>query len=141
MTRQEVNELLSPILVELQEKKKEKGLTFEKIAEAIDRSELYTAAIFYGQAKPEEKDLEALSSVLNIPKDKLVAELGPSFFPLRGGLSSSPPTDPTLYRLHEAMTVYSMPIKEIINEKRVEDPAGARVKITFDGKFLPFRRW
>lgn len=75
-----------------------------------------------------------------------------------------PPQDPILYRLYEALMVYGRPIKCLINEKvrgpltqfgdgimsaidfrghveKVEDPKGDRVKITLDGKFLPYRRW
>lgn len=76
-----------------------------------------------------------------------------------------PPQDPILYRLFEAVMVYGRPIRSLINEKvrahiltqfgdgimsaidfrghveKVEDPKGDRVKITLDGKFLPYRRW
>lgn len=67
------------------------------------------------------------------------------------------PTDPTLYRLTEMMQAYGPAIKAVINEmfgdgamsgidfkmdvERVENPNGARVKITLDGKFLPFNKF
>lgn len=62
-----------------------------------------------------------------------------------------------LVRLQEIVTVYGYPIKSIIHEKfgdgimsaidftgsveKEENPAGDRVKITLNGKFLPYKRW
>ena len=63
-------------------------------------------------------------------------------------------SDPTIYRFHEALQVYGPAIKELIHEEfgdgimsainfkldvaRREDPAGDRVVVTFDGKFLDY---
>jgi len=63
-------------------------------------------------------------------------------------------SDPTVYRFVEAVTVYGPALKELIHEefgdgimsainfrldvKRVADPAGDRVVVTLDGKFLPY---
>jgi cyanate lyase len=65
------------------------------------------------------------------------------------------PTDPTIYRFYEVLQVYGPIIKELIHEqfgdgimsainfrldiKRVTDPAGDRVVVTLDGKFLPYQ--
>ncbi|KAI9276125.1 cyanate lyase C-terminal domain-containing protein [Sporodiniella umbellata] len=130
------------------------NLSFQQIAEAIGCDEVFAAAIFYGQAKPSKDQIEKLSSVLNVPTKHISEELGRDYFPSRGGIMSLPPTDPTLYRLFEMIQVYGYPIKAIINEKfgdgvmsaidfkahvdKVEDPKGDRVKITLDGKFLPY---
>lgn len=62
-----------------------------------------------------------------------------------------------MYRLYEAILVYGHPLKHLIHEKfgdgilsavdfigdiaRVEDPKGDRVRVTLEGKFLPYRRW
>ena len=67
------------------------------------------------------------------------------------------PTDPLIYRFYEIMQVYGMPLKDVIQEKfgdgimsaidftidvdKVEDPGGARVKVTMCGKFLPYKKW
>ncbi|WFC96070.1 cyanase [Malassezia brasiliensis] len=139
----------------LRQIKSEKGLTFADLAQQLGRDELFIAAIFYGQAKPEPEDVENLNKVLGI--DYVGEYLGEHYFPDRGHLDPVPPQDPILYRLFEAVMVYGRPIRSLIHEKfgdgimsaidfrghveKVEDPKGDRVKITLDGKFLPYRRW
>ena len=77
--------------------------------------------------------------------------------PMRGSLDAAVPVDPLLYRFHEITQVYGTTIKALIHEKfgegimsaidfeltidRVEDPKGDRVKVTYNGKFLPYRKW
>ncbi len=67
------------------------------------------------------------------------------------------PQDPLIYRLYEIIGVYGPTLKEVIQEKfgdgimsaidysmevdKVEDPKGDRVKITMNGKFLPYKSW
>ena len=76
---------------------------------------------------------------------------------MRGSLDAAVPVDPLLYRFHEITQVYGTTIKALIHEKfgegimsaidfeltidRVEDPKGDRVKVTYNGKFLPYRKW
>ncbi|CED82820.1 cyanate lyase [Phaffia rhodozyma] len=141
--------------------KAESKLTFEQIASRMDRSEVFVAAIFYGQAKPSEEDLKKLGLVLGghvaSALMKPVTGMGEGYFPSRGDLWSSPPKDPMLYRLYEIMVVYGYPLKHVINEKfgdgiisavdfhaeveREQDPKGDRVKITLNGKFLPHAKF
>ena len=77
--------------------------------------------------------------------------------PMRGGLPTAVPTDPTIYRFYEALQVYGGAIKELIHEQfgdgimsaidfkmdveKVPDPKGDRVVVTMNGKFLPYRRF
>lgn len=65
------------------------------------------------------------------------------------------PTDPTIYRLYEVLQVYGPAIKALIHEdfgdgimsaisfnvdiERHEHEDGNRVRITLDGKFLPYK--
>jgi len=74
--------------------------------------------------------------------------------PYRGGLPTAVPTDPTIYRLYEALQVYGPALKELIHEGfgdgimsainfkidigRTEHAGAEHVVITFDGKFLPY---
>ena len=67
------------------------------------------------------------------------------------------PKDPLVYRFYEIVGVYGDTIKELISEKfgdgimsaidfsmdieKEENPAGDRVKITMNGKFLPYKSW
>lgn len=99
------------------------GLSFEKIAEAIGRDEIWVAAAFYGQvrfcahsaldrctsrivgsssfqAKMSPQEIEALARVLDIPHVSIQSELGSHWWPNRG-LGPVPPTDPVVYRLYE----------------------------------------
>ena len=71
-----------------------------------------------------------------------------------GSGEQAAPTDPTIYRLYEALNVYGPTIKELIHEEfgdgimsainfkmdvqRRTDPTGDRVVITLDGKFLDY---
>ncbi|CEH12967.1 probable cyanate hydratase [Ceraceosorus bombacis] len=140
-----------PVISVLHDAKNKAGLSFEQIAKGIDRSEWWTAGLFYGQAKPEKDDLEKLAKVLSIDQQYLVDALGPSFYPTRGV------GDPVVYRLYEALLVYGHPIKALIHEKfgdgimsaidftgsveKEPNPKGDRVKITLNGKFLPYTKW
>ncbi|CNH59190.1 cyanate hydratase [Mycobacterium tuberculosis] len=74
--------------------------------------------------------------------------------PMRGGLPTAVPTDPTIYRFYEALQVYGPAIKELIHEQfgdgimsainfsvdvqKKPHPSGDRIVVTFDGKFLPY---
>lgn len=134
---------LPPIFTALYQSKVTKKLSFEQIASAIGRNEWYTAAIFYGQAKPDKDDLDKLSKALDVPREELETNLGEHFYPNRGvgewppkgelfparlrisldSIASNtssdprPHADPVVYRLYEALLVYAHPLKAIIHEK------------------------
>ncbi len=75
--------------------------------------------------------------------------------PTRGALDTAVPVDPTIYRFYEVLQVYGPTIKELIHEefgdgimsainfrldvRREHDPAGDRVVVVLDGKFLPYQ--
>ncbi|EJD06389.1 Cyanase [Fomitiporia mediterranea MF3/22] len=147
---------LPPIYTQLAEAKARKGLTFEQIAKEVGKDEVWIAAAFYGQAKLTPELIEALAKVLELPAVLLHNGLGAHWWPNRG-VGPSPPTDPVIYRLYEGVLVYGHAIKAVIHEKfgdgimsmincdvtvkKKEDPAGDRVVLTFDGKFLPYSTW
>lgn len=147
---------LSSVQTRMFQAKAQLKLSFEQIGKELGCDEVYAASIFYGQAKPTPQQIERLCKVLNIPTNHLTEEMGDHFFPSRGGLMSLPPADPTLYRFFEMIQVFGYPLKAIIHEKfgdgimsaidfkahvdKVEDPKGDRVKITLDGKFLPYSK-
>ncbi|SCV74650.1 BQ2448_7679 [Microbotryum intermedium] len=138
------------------EAKAAKGLTFDQIANEIGRNEIYVAAVFYGQAKPTKDDLEGLSKCLGVDHKSLVSTMGEHFYPERG-LGVKPPTDALLYRLYEIILVYGYPMKSVIHEKfgdgimsaidfranveKVNEEGADRVKLTFVGKWLPYKKW
>ena len=134
--------------------KAERGLSFADIASKVGRSEVWTAAAILGQARMDEAEATALVESLGLGPD--VAAIMQEH-PMRGSLDEPVPVDPLLYRFHEITQVYGTTIKALINEKfgegimsaidfelsidRVEDPKGDRVKVTYNGKFLPYRKW
>ena len=77
--------------------------------------------------------------------------------PYRGSLPTGIPTDPLIYRFYEITQVFGTTLKALIEEEfgdgimsaidfelsveRVPDPKGDRVKVTFNGKFLPYRKY
>jgi len=132
------------------------GMTFEEIAQAMNKDEVWVAALFYGQAKASEEELRVLEAVLQLQRECLSPDIGRSWYPNRG-IGPIPPTDPVIYRLFEGVLVYGHAIKAVIHEKfgdgimsmidckihvnKKEDPKGDRVVLTFDGKFLPYAKW
>jgi cyanate lyase len=130
------------------------GLTFAELAAKVGRHEVWTTSAIFGQAQMDEAEAEALTEVLGVGPEVAAAL---QQHPLKGSLAAAVPVDPLLYRFHEITQVYGTTIKAIIEEKfgagimsaidfemdidRVEDPKGARVKVTYNGKFLPYRKW
>lgn len=144
---------LTPCTQALLAAKQAKGLTFADLETVIGADEVWIAALFYGQAAATEAQAEKLVAALG---------LGPEFVALltqypTKGLGPIVPTDPLIYRFYEIMQVYGMPMKDVIQEKfgdgimsaidftldieKVEDPKGDRVKVTMNGKFLPYKQW
>jgi len=135
--------------------KASKDLTFDQIAKAIGKDEVWVAAAFYGQAKFSSEELKKLYEVLGIEASVQAAVQDNQTWPTRAGLG--PPTDPVIYRLYEGVLVYGHAIKAIIHEKfgdgimsmidckvnieRKAVPKGDRVLLIFDGKFLPYSKW
>ncbi|MBO1002447.1 cyanase [Pseudogracilibacillus auburnensis] len=134
--------------------KKEKGLTFDEIAEIVGRHPVWTASAIMGQATMDEDEAEKLAQLLELDSGvaKALQEI-----PYRGSLDETIPVDPLIYRFYEMIQVYGTSMKSIIHEKfgdgimsaidfkmdieRKEDPNGDRVVITLDGKFLPTKKW
>ncbi|MBD2495746.1 cyanase [Nostoc sp. MBR 210] len=133
--------------------KKLKGLTFTDLEQVLGRDEVWIAALFYRQATASLEEAQKLADVLGLDSED-IAEL--ISYPTKG-LGPVVPTDPLIYRFYEIMQVYGFPIKEVIQEKfgdgimsaidftldieKVEDPKGDRVKVTMNGKFLPYKKW
>lgn len=133
--------------------KSERQLTFADLEQKIGRDEVWLAAVFYRQASASLEEATQILAVLGLPME-LASEL--TSYPAKG-LGPVVPTDPLIYRFYEIMQVYGMPIKEVIHEKfgdgimsaidftldidKEEDPKGDRVKVTMNGKFLPYKKW
>eukprot|EP00741_Cyanophora_paradoxa_P011847 tig00020564_g11450.t1 len=133
-----------------------KKASFEALAAAVGRSEVWVAAVFYGQAMPTDEEAKKLADALGVqltPEEHALL----TAFPARAELVPGIPSDPLIYRLYEIIKVYGYPLKSIILEKfgdgimsaidfnasveKVPNPAGDRVRLTLEGKFLPFKKW
>jgi cyanate lyase len=147
MTRDECTELVL-------EAKQAKGLTWQEIADAIGRHVVWTTAALLGQAMMDESEARRTVELLGLGTEVADA-LRRS--PCKGSLEVNPPTDPLIYRFYEIVQVYGTTLKEIIHEQfgdgimsaidftlnveRVPDPKGDRVRVTMEGKFLPYKKW
>ena len=145
MSREEVTE-------QILEAKREKNLTFEAIAQKVGRHKVWTTAALLGQHPMSSEEADTVVDLLELSSE--VAEALQQI-PLRGSLDSDVPVDPTIYRIHEITQVYGTTIKALIHEEfgdgimsainfkmdieRVEDLEGERVRITYEGKFLPYK--
>ena len=128
-----------------------KGLTWQQIADAIDRPVVWTTAALLGQHPIPPDSGHVIAEMLELDA-AVVAVL--AAVPMRGGLPTAVPTDPTIYRFYEALSVYGGAIKELIHEQfgdgimsainfsvnveKKPHPGGDRVVVTLDGKFLSY---
>jgi len=134
-------------------RKRERGLTWAAIAEAISMSPVWSHSAAMGmQAMPSEK-AAALVEFLDLPLEaKLVLEESPTKI-----WEQTVPTDPCIYRLYEIVGIYGPTIKALIHEEfgdgimsaidfdmsitRLPSPKGDRVNIEMSGKFLNYNAW
>jgi cyanate lyase len=128
------------------------GVTWAQLAEAVGAPLAWTTAALLGQHPMNAEQAKAAASMLELDEDVAQAL---QTQPTRGALDAAVPVDPTIYRFYEVLQVYRPTIKELIHEqcgdgimsainfrldvKRVPDPAGDRVVVTLDGKFLPYQ--
>jgi cyanate lyase len=147
MDRKDVTEAITDAM-------REKKITFAEMADAIGKHEVWTASALLGQASMSAEEAEIVVKKLGL--DPTMAAVLQEC-PYKGSLETVVPTDPLIYRFYEIMTVYGKPMKAIIHEKfgdgimsaidfsmhidKEENPAGDRVVVTLNGKFLPYKSW
>jgi cyanate lyase len=133
--------------------KRSKQLTWERIAEILGTSPVWTTSACLGQNSMSAEQAAGLCALLDLPR---AAAIALQEFPSKGA-EKAVPTDPLIYRFHEIVQVYGTTLKALIQEKfgdgimsaidftmyidKVPDPKGDRVKITMTGKFLPYKTW
>ena len=134
--------------------KTEKAVTFEQIAQAVGAHEVWVTSCIFGQNSMLPDQAKALVDYLDLDDDVATAL---QEFPLKGSLDQSVPVDPLIYRFHEITQVYGTTMKAVIHEKfgdgimsaidfsidigKQENPKGDRVVVTYNGKFLPYKKW
>ena len=128
-----------------------KGLTWQHLADAVERPVVWTTAALLGQHPIPPETAAVLVDELGLDGAAVPVLAA---VPLRGGLPTAVPTDPTIYRFYEALSVYGGAIKELIHEQfgdgimsainfsvnieKKPHPGGDRVVVTLDGKFLSY---
>jgi cyanate lyase len=134
--------------------KAKKGITWAAIGKKVGQSRIWTAAALLGQMKMTPKQARAVAKLLDLSKDE---EFLLTTVPYKGSLPTAVPTDPLIYRFYELVQVYGTTWKSVIEEEfgegimsaidfsmeleRVPDPKGDRIKITMNGKFLPYKQY
>ena len=130
-----------------------KGLSWETIAEKIGMSPVWTTSACLGMNSMPSDYAKSLCSALELPDEVAMAL---QQFPHKSW-DKLVPTDPVIYRFYEMLGVYGDTIKELIHEKfgdgimsaidfsmeigKEKNPAGDRVIINLNGKFLPYKSW
>jgi cyanate lyase len=144
MTRNEITEQI--VVARLS-----KGLTWQQLADAIGKPVMWTTSALLGQHPIPAEAGKVLVEMLGLDESAIPVLAA---VPMRGGLPTAVPTDPTIYRFYEALQVYGPALKELIHEhfgdgimsainfsidlQKKPHPSGDRVVVTFDGKFLPY---
>jgi cyanate lyase len=135
------------------EAKKEKGMTWEAIAEAAGLAPEYVVSACLGMNHLDKENSDPLVAALGLePEVSTTLQEFPN-----KKWDQVVPTDPLIYRWYEIVGVYGETIKELIHEKfgdgimsaidftmnvdKEENPAGDRVVVTLNGKFLPYKSW
>lgn len=133
--------------------KADKKISWEQVAEKAGLSPVFATSACLGMNSMPKENADKLCAALDLAAD---VSLALQEFPHKTW-DKLVPTDPVVYRLYEIVGVYGDTIKQIIHEKfgdgimsaidfsmlieKVPDPKGDRVKITMNGKFLPYRTW
>ncbi|MDI2090319.1 cyanase [Commensalibacter oyaizuii] len=128
------------------------GLKWADIAQKVGRSKEWVTAACLGQMTMNEEQASVIADIFKLSEEEKKWLM---VTPYRGSLPTTVPTDPTIYRFYELISVYGTTFKELIHEefgdgimsaidfkmdlKRENDPNGDRVNIVMSGKFLPYK--
>lgn len=135
------------------EAKATKGITWETLAAAIGMSPVWTTSACLGMNSMNEDKAFIICETLGLEKNVAEAlQVCP-----HKAWDKAVPQDPLVYRLYEVVGVYGDTLKALIHEKfgdgimsaidftmtvdKEENPAGDRVVLTLNGKFLPYKAW
>ena len=134
--------------------KSARELTWKEIARRLNRAPAFATAALLGQMALSAAEAGQAAEILGLSADeaRLLTEI-----PYRGALDRALPTDPLIYRFYEIAQVFGTTLKALIEEEfgdgimsaidfemhveRVPDSKGDRVKVTLNGKFLPYRKY
>jgi cyanate lyase len=138
---------------EIDRRRRAAGLSWGELAEQIGGDPVRITSALLGQHPLAEEEAQRAVAVLGLGATAAarLSEIPAS----RIGDRLEIPADPTLYRFYEALGVYGPAIRILLHEefgdgimsainfraalRRVPDPDGDRVQLTFDGKFLKYQ--
>jgi cyanate lyase len=133
--------------------KKTMGLSWEEISNKVGLGDVFLTSAALGMNSLKKDDADKLCEVLNLGTEVSTAL---QEYPKKEW-DKSIPNDPLVYRFYEIVGVYGDTLREVIGEKfgdgimsaidfsmdvaKEENPAGDRVVVTMNGKFLPYKSW
>ncbi len=134
--------------------KRRTGVTYADLAAAAGAHPVWVASVLEGQNTMTAAQAAAVGMLLDLDEETRTAL---QVIPSRGSVLPGAITDPVIARFQEIVSSYGTTLKAVIEEEfgdgimsaidfrmdvvRKSDPAGDRVVVTLDGKFLPFRTW
>ena len=131
-----------------------KGLKWADVAKEIGQSKEWVTCGLLGQMALNAEEAATAAKIFGLTDEEAKWLTVP---PYRGGLGQEVPTDALLYRFYELIQVYGPAMKSLIEEQfgdgimsaidfsmdisKQENPAGDRVVVVLNGKFLPYKRY
>lgn len=131
-----------------------KDLTWAGVAKEIGQAKEWTTCALLGQMAMNKEEAAIAAKIFDLSDEEAKWLTVP---PYRGALGQEVPTDALLYRFYELIQVYGPSMKALIEEQfgdgimsaidfsmdidKEENPAGDRVIVTLNGKFLPYKRY
>ena len=129
-----------------------RGLKWSDVAGRVGQSKEWVTAACLGQMTLDADQAGVVAEIFGLTAEEKKWLM---VVPYKGSLPTAVPTDPLIYRFYELVSVYGTTFKELIHEEfgdgimsaitfnmdieRVESDEGPRVKITYNGKFLPYK--
>ena len=133
--------------------KKSANISWESLSQKVGLSPTFLTSACLGMNSLKEEPANTLCEILDLGEEVATAL---QEYPNKTW-DFTIPQDPLIYRLYEVVGVYGPTLKEIIGEKfgdgimsaidfsleveKEQNPAGDRVVITMNGKFLPYKSW
>jgi cyanate lyase len=131
-----------------------KDLTWAGVAKEIGQAKEWVTCALLGQMAMNKEEAAIAAKIFDLSDEEAKWLTVP---PYRGALGQEVPTDALLYRFYELIQVYGPSIKALIEEQfgdgimsaidfsmdisKEKNPAGDRVVVTLNGKFLPYKRY
>jgi len=131
-----------------------KDLTWAGVAKEIGQAKEWVTCALLGQMALNKEEAAVAAKIFDLTDEEAKWLTVP---PYRGALGQEVPTDALLYRFYELIQVYGPSMKALIEEQfgdgimsaidfsmdisKEENPAGDRVIVVLNGKFLPYKRY